>query len=170
VEKLKIELEISQRVCSSLDDQVRELKNRAGEANREMFLLKNRVSISEGEMSGHLSFTATDFDLNDKIQELQKQLASSEKVKAESLCHLDVKVVCDAKRAEYHKATEIISNLMRAIKGEVRACQTELRKETTALRDLQAELDKLCAADASSLQKDLRKALRDHEKLKKELE
>ena len=86
MEKLKIELEISQRVCSSLDDKVRELKNRAGEANREMFQIKNRGSNSEGEMSGHFSFTEKDLHLNDKIQELEKQLASSEKVNKLKLC------------------------------------------------------------------------------------
>ncbi len=64
--KLKIEWVISQRVCSSLDDQVKELKNQAGDVNREMFQLKNRVSYSEGKMSGHLSFTAKDLDLNEK--------------------------------------------------------------------------------------------------------
>ena len=34
-----------------------------GEVNREMFQLKNRVSNSEGEMSGHFSFTEKDLHL-----------------------------------------------------------------------------------------------------------
>jgi DNA repair exonuclease SbcCD ATPase subunit len=108
--------------------------------------------------------------LNDKIRELEKKLASSEKAKAESLCQLD------AKKAECDEGNDTISNLLREIKakaGELSACQAELQKKTKALEGLQAELDrlsKLSAADASRLQHDLQKALSDHEKLKKVLD
>jgi hypothetical protein len=86
-------------------------------------------------------------DMNDKIRETEKKLASSEKSKAETLAQLATK------KAECDEHVEKISKLMRELKGktaELNGCQTELQKTSEALQQEASENEKLSkrAADA----------------------
>jgi chromosome segregation ATPase len=125
-------------------------------------------------------------DMNNKIRETEKKLASSEKAKADTLAQLATK------KAECDEHLEKISKLMRELKGktaELNGCQTELQKTSEALQeeasqkekqskradDAKVQIDdlnsklKTLGTESSTLQDDLKKKLSELESLRAQL-
>ncbi len=170
VETVRIELEASKRVCSSLDTQVRDLIIIAEEANKEVLHFKTKLAQTQVQLS--FAGKKSD-DLKQENSQLMQEIEllkrkASQEFNDERQTAINLRGVCEDLRSELNSQTQETAKLMQDIELLKQKASQELKDEQKRSIKLGGDCEHLRSV-LNSLTQENSKLIQDIELLKQRI-